>query len=125
MLLIVFLLISSFFLLKELLLSIATTITNPLKDCSVQCITKHPGFSSICPNLWAIVYKSCTFSISIIRSMALHHCMSKLFSNGSIFHYPDFPMFLVKKERCTASRQVTRWCWGWLEMLGSYCQPEL
>lgn len=69
-------------------------------DTKVSSIIYHEGFEAVCLNRWSFKHLSC---IANGMTVTISQFMSKL------------PLMLLMCLNIHGYRQLTGWCWGWLE----------
>ena len=84
-------------------------------DSTVTCITGHPGLQGVCLNIHVWVLQATYFQYRKEHGSSL--------SPPSLYEYvqSNNVPFSWWKYRPVAYRQLTRWCWGWLEIGDIVC----
>lgn len=78
-------------------------------DSQIICITEHPGFASVCLNIWVLQAAYSQYRQQYGNYNApLHELVQCL-----LFKHL-YKIWHCRKYRYTAYRQLVRWCWGWL-----------
>ena len=70
----------------------------------VGCITLHPGFSTVCLDVWVLQ----------VAYFQYQQQYGRLRLSAYRPNHIPFYSFKTRKYRYTGYRQLVRWCWGWL-----------